>query len=376
MKITRVESIVLKTTIKPFGFSQFWYDKRGASLVKVSTDEGLVGWGECFGPGECHKGIIENYYAPMLVGRDPTDVGVIWENLYNRCRDYGQKGVMISALSGIDIALWDIFGKWLGQPICKLIGGVRRDKVRAYATGMYFTETDDPAKAMAEEAARYVSMGFSAVKIKLGQGEATDVACVRAVRKAIGPDIRLMVDANHAFTSTRALRMANLIADQDIFWFEEPVPPEDLDGYVELKHRSPISLAGGECEFTRFGFRELLSRRAVDYVQPDTCTAGGISEALKIIALASAYNVQYMPHVWGSSIALATGLQLLAAMPDFPQSLDPTEPMLEFDRTDNPFRDTLAKERIEQKNSYVDVPMGPGLGIEIDESVIDRYRVL
>ena len=375
MKITRVESIVLQTTIEPFGYSQLWYDKRGASLVRISTDEGITGWGECYGPGECHKGIIETLFAPMLVGKDPTDVGVLWEYMYNRSRDYGQKGVLVSALSGIDIALWDIFGKWLGQPICKLIGGVRRDTIKAYATGMYFKKTDDPAGALAAEAERYVKMGFSAVKMKLGQGEDTDIACVRAVRKAIGPDIRLMVDANHAFNSTRALRMANAIADQNIHWFEEPVPPEDIDGYVEVKARSPIPVAGGECEFTRFGFKELLSRRAVDYVQPDTCTTGGISEALKIITLASIYNVQYMPHVWGSSIALATALHVLAALPDFPLSLDPTEPMLEFDRTENPFRTFLSREPIEQKNGYVDVPMGPGLGIDIDEGIIERYRI-
>ncbi len=375
MKITRVESIVLQTTIEPFGYSQLWYDKRGASLVRISTDEGLTGWGECYGPGECHKGIIEKYFAPLLVGQDPTDIGVIWESLYNRSRDYGQKGVLVSALSGIDIALWDIFGKWLGQPVCKLIGGVRRTRVKAYATGMYFKRTANPVAALAAEAEDYVNLGFSAVKMKLGQGEATDVACVRAVRQAIGPDVLLMVDANHAFNSTRALRLAHEIADQRIHWFEEPVPPEDVDGYVEFKARSPIPVAGGECEFTRFGFKELLARRAVDYVQPDTCTTGGISEALKIITLASVHNVQYVPHVWGSSIALAAALHLLAALPDFPLSLVPTEPMLEFDRTENPFRTGLSLEPIEQRNGYVDVPMGPGLGINVDEALIERYRI-
>ena len=375
MKITQVESIVLQTTIEPFGYSQMWFEKRGASLVRISTDEGITGWGECYGPGACHKGIIEKLFAPMLLGKDPTNIGVLWEYMYNQSRDYGQKGVLISALSGIDIALWDIFGKALGQPVCKLIGGIRRERIKAYATGMYFKKTAGAAEALAREAEGYVKIGFSAVKMKLGQGEDTDAACVKAVRKAIGADITLMVDANHAYNSTRALRVAHSIAEHNIYWLEEPVPPEDVDGYLEVKTRGPIPVAGGECEFTRFGFKELLSRRAVDYVQPDTCTTGGISEVLKIIALASVYNIQYIPHVWGSSIALATALHVLAALPDFPLSLDPVEPMLEFDRTENPFRTGLALNPIEQKNGYVSVPMGPGLGIDIDEKLIERYRI-
>jgi D-galactarolactone cycloisomerase len=241
---------------------------------------------------------------------------------------------------------------------------------------MYFKNKYSDISYLADEAENYIKIGFSAIKMKIGQGEELDVKCVKSVRNAIGENIVLMVDANHAYNSTRALRMANRIADYNIYWLEEPVPPEDIDGYLEVKHRSLIPIAGGEAEYTRFGFKELISRRAVDYVQPDTCSTGGISEALKIIALASAYNIQYMPHVWGSSIALAANLHLLAALPDFPLCLDPIEPMLEFDRTQNPFRTHLSLEPIEQTNGYVSVPMRPGLGIEVDEKIIKQYRIL
>ena len=375
MKITNVEVFILQTNIEPLGFSQWWHDRRTANIVKISTSEGVTGWGECHGPGEGHKAVIEKLFAPLLVGEDPTDIGVLWESLYNRFRDYGQKGLVIASLSGIDIALWDILGKTLNRPIGKLIGGIRRERIKAYAAGLYFRNPEAVPRARAEEAERYAKAGFTAVKMKIGQGEKTDVASVRSVREAIGPDTLLMVDANHAYNSTRALGMARQIEAQDIYWFEDPVPPEDVDGYLEVKMRSSIPVAGGEAEFTRYGFRELVSRRAVDFIQPNVCSTGGISEVCKIAVLASTFNIQIMPHTWGSSIALAASLHLLSALPDCPPSLDPVEPMLELDRADNPFRTHLSRQPIEQKDGYVTVPTGPGLGIDIDEKIIVHYRV-
>jgi D-galactarolactone cycloisomerase len=378
MKITAVEVAVLRHRLsRPFGFSQWWYDTRACCLVRIETDAGLVGWGECYGPPEPIKAVIDTVYTPLiLLGADPFDNEALWERMYNRMRDYGQKGVAVAAISGVDIALWDLKGKATGLPVCKLLGGLVRDTVQAYATGLYFTETADLPSALAAEAVGYVEQGFRAIKMKVGLGIAADRANARAVRAAIGPEIALMADANHAFDAKQAIRLGRALEEVGAYWFEEPVPPEDIAGYIEVKAALDLAIAGGEAEFTRWGFRDLLSRRAVDIVQPDTCNAGGLTECKRIMALASAFGVQYMPHVWGSAVGLAANLHLAASVPDNPPSLHPTPLLFEFDRTENRFRDELAHTPITHLDGSIAVPTGPGLGIEIDERVIERYRVL
>ena len=198
----------------------------------------------------------------------------------------------------------------------------------------------------------------------------------RAVREAIGPDVALMVDANHAFDAVAAVRLGRMIEQYGIGWFEEPVPPEDLQGYRAVKAALSIPIAGGECEFTRYGFREMLTTRAVDIVQPDTCAAGGLSECKKIADMAEAFGIRYNPHVWGTGIAIAASLHLLAVLPTHtPHSLAPLEPMLEFDRTEHPIRQALLTKPIEHERGVVAVPDGPGLGIEIDRDALARFTV-
>jgi len=378
MKITDVEVIVLRHPLsRPFGFSQWWFEARTCCLVRVATDAGLVGWGECYGPPEPIKAVIDAVYAPLILrGADPFDNEVLWERMYNRMRDYGQKGVAVAAIAGVDIALWDLKGKAVGLPVCKLLGGVFRDRVQAYATGMYFTETDDLPAALAAEAAGYVAQGFRAVKLKVGLGLAADRANVRAVRAATGDGVTLMADANHAYDPKEAIRLGRMLEEHGVYWFEEPVPPEDIAGYIEVKAALDLAVAGGESEYTRWGFRELLGRRAVDIVQPDTCGAGGLTECKRIMALASAHGIQYTPHVWGSAVGLAASLHLAATVPDNPPSLHPTPLLFEFDRTENLFREQLALTPIVQRDGVIAVPSGPGLGIEIDQRVVERYRVL
>src|SRR5262249_20005726 len=226
-----------------------------------------------------------------------------------------QKGVVVQGLSGIDIALWDVKGKHFGVPVYRLLGGALRTKVQAYATGLYRRKSGNPEKYLAEEAAGYAAEGFKAVKLKVGCGVGEDAAMTRAVRAAIRPGVALMIDANHAYDAVAAIRLGRLIEEHDIGWFEEPVPPEDAAGYRAVKAAISIPIAGGECEFTRFGFRDLLVARALDIVQPDTCAAGGLSECKKIADMAQAFGVRYNPHVWGTGIAIAASLQLLAVLP-------------------------------------------------------------
>jgi D-galactarolactone cycloisomerase len=226
-----------------------------------------------------------------------------------------------------------------------------------------------------DEARQRTDAGFTAIKLKLGFGIDEDVRLCRAVRRAVAPDTAIMVDANHAYDAIAAIRLGRQIEDLDIGWFEEPVPPEDLDGYKQVKAALRIPIAGGEAEFTRWGFRRILVERAIDILQPDVCAAGGLSECKKIADMANAFGVRVNPHVWGTGVALAASLQLIATLPDNPPGLHPIAPLLEFDQSEHPIRMAVLTERIEQRNGWVEIPSGPGLGIEIDREAIARFRV-
>jgi D-galactarolactone cycloisomerase len=376
MKIVDVRAHILEAPLsQPFSYSRAWYSTRTALIVEITTDKGLVGWGECYGPARINAAVVEAM-KPLLLGEDPFRTEWLWHEIYARFRDPGQKGSIIQGLSGIDIALWDIKGKGLDEPVHRLIGGPIRTEVSAYATGLYRRESGRPEDYLAEEAAHYIADGFAAVKLKVGYGVEEDLRTIRAVRDAIGTKIGLMIDANHAYDAVAAIRLGRRAEPHDIGWFEEPVPPEDIAGHQEVRAALTIPVASGECEFTRFGFRELITTRAVDIVQPDTCSAGGISECKKIADMALAYGLRYVPHVWGSGVALAAALQLLAVLPSLtPPSLNPLEPMLEFDRTEHPIRQALLKTPIEHTRGRVAVPKGPGLGIEVDRAALERFRV-
>jgi D-galactarolactone cycloisomerase len=373
LKIQAVRTHLLRASLtEPFAYSRAWYDERWTLLVEVVSDEGLSGFGEAYGPARMNLPVIQ-IYGELLVGRDPMATDAVWEDLYARFRDHGQKGLAIQALSAIDIALWDLKGKALEQPIHRLMGGPIRTSVRAYATGLYRRRRDDHVSYLREEAASYAAEGFSAVKLKVGFGLKDDVAATRGVRAEIGDGIELMVDANHAYDAVAAIAYGRAVADLDIGWFEEPVPPEDHAGHAAVRAALPMPIAGGECEFTRFGFRELFTRRLVDIVQPDTCSAGGLSECKKIADMAAAFGVRYVPHCWGTGIAQAAALQLLAVLPTTPPALHPSEPLFEMDRTEHPIRDALLVEPITHERGVVHVPTGPGLGIEIDQAALSRF---
>lgn len=373
MIIRDVKVYVLEAALaEPFAYSQAWYERRGACLVEIVGEDGTSGWGEAFGPARLTAPIVE-FYKGLLIGADALATDALWETLYNRLRDHGQKGLAIEALSAVDIALWDLKGRALGLPVHRLLGGPLRSRVEAYATGFYRKRGGDPFDYLIEEAHRRVAEGFAAIKLKLGFGLDEDALLCEAVRRAIGSGIAIMVDANHAYDATAAIRLGRRIEPFDIGWFEEPVPPEDLAGYREVKRALAIPVAGGEAEFTRWGFRPLIAERLVDIVQPDVCAAGGISECKKIADMANAFGVRINPHVWGTGVALAASLQLIAALPHNPPGLHPIEPLLEFDRSEHPIRMAVLQDPIEQRGGWVDIPQGPGLGIEIDREALARF---
>ena len=381
MKITGVKTYVLQATLGKhrFGWSQRVTDRRQSAICVVDTDEGIQGVGEAFyfgGPAGVVATLIDDGLGPLVVGHDPFDSSVLWDRLYNWTRDQGQKGLTISAISAIDIALWDIKGKALGLPVYKLLGGAYRSRARAYATGLYEPQgVASIVDALVEEAVTYRQAGFTGMKLKIGYGLATDERYVRAIREAIGDDIALMVDANHAYNTSEAIRVARVLADYDVYWFEEPVVPEDLDGYREVRAASEVLIAGGECEYTRYGFRQLIDCRAVDILQPDLCAAGGYTEVMKIIAMASAASIPVVPHVWGTNVGLAAALQLYAALPNIPERRFAAEPFFEYDRSPHPFRDGVTHEQLLFEGGYLEIPDRPGLGISLDMAFVQTFTV-
>lgn len=319
----------------------------------------------------------------MVIGEDPANREHLWHKIYNLLRDHGQKGMSMQALSGVDIALWDIAGKITGQPLYKLIGGKCRDRIKVYGYGMMLrrTDCDTMVRTFETEAAALREAGYHAVKMKIGLGPRDDLKLVGAVRRGLGDDIDLMVDANHCYTVSDALYVGKGIEELDVRWFEEPVAPEDLAGYRELREKLTVPVAGGECEFSRWGWRELLAGRCVDIAQPEVCAVGGVSEYLKVLALAHTHFIPVNNHVWGSAISVATNMHLLTAMPPLPGGLYPWEPMLEYDTTPNRFRDELGigldPIAIEMRAAGGTIaPLErPGIGVEPDPEVLERYRV-
>jgi D-galactarolactone cycloisomerase len=375
MKIHDVKTYRLDAALaEPFAYSQAWYDRRGALLVEIIGEDGLSGWGEAFGPPLLTAPIVE-FYKPLLVGADALATELHWQNLYNRLRDHGQKGLAVEALSAVDIALWDLKGRHLGLPVHRLMGGPLRSRVQAYATGFYRKRDGNPLSYLVDEALQRADAGFSAIKLKLGFGIDEDIRLCREVRRAVGDTMAIMVDANHAYDATAAIRVGRQIEDLDIAWFEEPVPPEDLQGYRQVKSALRIPIAGGEAEFTRWGFRSILVDRVIDILQPDVCAAGGLSECKKIADMANAFGVRVNPHVWGSGVALAASLQLIATLPDNPPGLHPIPPLLELDQSEHPIRMAILREPIRHQAGWVEIPTGPGLGIEIDRTAFAKFLI-
>jgi len=381
MKITGVRTHILKSALShPFAFSQGWVVKRSATLVEITTDSGLSGWGEAFAQGmeapEISAAAIDHALAPLVLDADPLDIEVLWHRMYHSTRDFGRKGSVAAAISAIDIALWDLAGKHYGVPISKLLGGAFRTEVQPYATGFYRIKGQGEARRLADEAMQHFETGFRSMKIKLGFGVDDDIEVMAAVGRAVeGKGVTLMVDTNHAYGRAEALRLGHVLDEYDLRWYEEPVVPEDIEGYIELRRKLRSPIAGGENEHTLYGFGDLLSRRAVDVAQPDIGSCGGVSAIRHIATLGQAHGIEINPHVWGSAIAQAASLQVMAALPVTHHSLFAREPILEYDRSSHPFRRELVTQPIEMSDGVVKIPDGPGLGIEVVPETLDRYRV-
>lgn len=376
MKITSVQTHILDFKLDTaFESASARFDRRQHVLVEITCDNGLTGWGECLGPAQPNAAVVQAY-APMLIGRDPLETEKIWIELYNALRDQGQRGLTVTALSGIDIALWDIKGKHFGVSVSTLLGGRFRDSVRAYATGSFRKDNVDRVADIAAEVAGYRAEGFHAVKIKIGFDVEEDLRVIAAVRDAIGPDMRLMIDANHGYDVLEAIELGQRAATYNIDWFEEPVLPELLEAYSEVKARQPISVAGGETWHGRWGMKDPIENRRVDILQPDICGTGGFTETRRIVDHAALHGIRVVPHVWGTAVQIAASLQFMAAIPPSPPRPGARDPILEFDRTENPFRQAVVTEPLEHQNGVVHIPDGPGLGIEINRTALKTFALV
>jgi len=375
MKIKKIEVFSLKDKLnKSFYFSQWEYSERKICLVKITTEDGISGWGEGYGPADVLAAGVK-YLSQFVIGHNPLNSEVIWGVLYRRTLDYARSGILMAAVSAIDVAVWDLKGKILGLPVHQLLGGKKRDIIYPYATGMYFREEKDLSKALADEAIMYKDLGYKSVKMKVGLSIKQDIKNVSAVRKAIGDDIDLMIDANHAFNLIEAIYLSNAMKDLNIEWFEEPISPEFYEQYAELRKKTNIAIATGECEYLRYGFHRLLKNNSADILQPDICACGGLSEAKKIATLASTYGVKVVPHSWGTYIAISAAMHFVANLECIPGRLKMPNCTLEHDRTINGLRDNVTFPDFDVKNGMLTISDKPGLGVEVDEEKMKEYLV-
>jgi L-alanine-DL-glutamate epimerase-like enolase superfamily enzyme len=390
VRITEISTLKLRYTVPtPMADAIHFMPERNVLLVQVATDDGLVGLGECAAYGgslDSMKRVVLDDLRPSLLGEDPFRVERLWSRMARRSHQRGTTGMLLQAISGVDTALWDLIGQATRTPLYRLLGGYR-DTLDAYASAGFYAGGKGPQE-LAAEVSGYAERGFRAVKIKVGRNPdvllnplpdmwasdyATvsldeDVERVRAARQAIGPKVRLAIDANNAWTPSVAIQFMRRVADQDIYWFEEPVATDDHAGSAEVARAIDAPVAGYETATGLSQFRDLILTRAVDIVQPDVIWTGGITACKKVAALAEAHGLPVIPHVFSSAVAAVANAHFIASIPN--------GSWLEFDQNPNPLRDELFVEPIAPgRDGVFRLPDRPGLGVTLNPDVVDRYRV-
>jgi L-rhamnonate dehydratase len=381
MKITNVEAIVLESPYanQPPAGSEEAHGVKHCLLLKVSTDEGITGWSDVetaphvgqavVTAPESGAGVFDGL-RELVVGEDPFEVERLWDKVYRGTIYYGRRGAAMQVLSGFDIACHDIMGKAVGRPLHKLLGGARRERVRAYASTLFRPTPDDMKRACEF----YLGRGFTAIKFGwgiFGQDRKRDIALVAAAREAIGPDVELMVDPGWMVNRSAwdAIELLRALEPYRIFWLEDFLHPECYDGYARVKEAGvKTRLAAGEQEATAWGFHDLITRGRIDVVQPDLSRCGGFTQARKIIWEAQLAGVDVCPHAWLTDLLSSASLHLNAVLE---RSL-----FLEYNVCDNPMLREIIRNPIQMdRDGLMAVPAGPGLGIDVDEKAVERFRV-
>ena len=380
VKITDVEAMVLKSA-QEYSAPAGAEESHGIGymlIIKVTTDNGFTGYSDVETQPHVGKAAIDapaggagmiDGLRQALIGEDPFEVERLWHKMYKCSVYYGRRGAAIQALSGVDNCLWSIIGQAVKQPIYKLLGAHWRSKVRAYASTL-FRPTPE---AMSEACKGYVDQGFTAVKFGwgvFGQDPKLDVELVRAAREALGPERDLLIDPGWMVerTARETIRLVKSIEPFRPFFVEDCLPPEDYDGYAKLAAAVDTPIAAGEQESTHWGFRLLIERGKIDIVQPDLTRCGGLTTGRRIAHMAEDHNIGLIPHAWSSDLLTATTLQFLAYIKK--------AYFIEFNVSTGEISRQLARNPITMKDGYVEIPNRPGTGIDVDESVLEKYRVL
>jgi L-alanine-DL-glutamate epimerase-like enolase superfamily enzyme len=368
MKITSVEGIVLRLPVRQAAADGTQDDL----LIRIETDEGITGYGEVDSSPEVGKAVIDAEMShgtcyglrEILIGKDPFDIEQIWQLMYRHTNYYGRLGVVMHTMSGVDMALWDILGKAVGKPVHKMLGGSYCSDVRAYAS-MLMPESVAEVREAVE---RYVAQGFTAVKLgygPLGTDVRRDFTLAAAAKEAAGPDVEVMIDIGHGYTLKMAMQAAREFERIGIYWMEEPLPPEDFEGYQRLCGSTSLRIAAGEQDAGRWAFRRLIWEAGLDVLQPDISRVGGLTEAKRIAYMAHEANRLLVPHAFRTGVLVAACLHLIAAIPN--------SAFLEFSVTESALRRELLKEPFKVVKGRVAVPTKPGLGIEINHETVKTY---
>jgi D-galactarolactone cycloisomerase len=369
MKIVEIRGFELRSKLPCVqGNSTGFVDHVSTFLVAIRSDDGIVGWGETWASPATASALIRRHLAPPLLGRDPRDHGVIWPERV-RQRGYDRRGNTMMAISAIDLALWDATARAHDLPVWALLGGRLRDRVHAYASGPYFRTGDDPYAGFENEVEGYLREGYKATKLRLGTTPRADRAVCLAVRKAIGADALLMVDLNQGFSVRTALDIADSVAEAGIHWMEEPLPPDDLEGYRRFAAHAPFAVAAGEALAGSESFGDFIAARCIDVVQPDLAVCGGLTEALRVAAMAYAADLRVAPHVIGGFVNFYASLHFAAILPTRPATPFQRHPLFEYDQTPNALRGLVDVPRV-RADGTVAIPDGPGFGFEISTEAL------
>lgn len=386
MKIAKVEAYWLRCPIAAPKQHRSDYGLQAnfdMTLVVITTESGLQGFGEAKAAvgssGVCASIVtcVEQELRPILIGEDARNINELWERMYSGVRDHyavsrgrvfpilGRRGLTVSAISGVDMALWDLLGKSLQVPVLQLLGGAVRPQMPVYASGGWAD-----ADAIGEQLLGYTAKGFNAVKMRVGVMDDTvahSIARVKAARKSLGDDILLMADAHGTMSVPEAKRFCKSVEDQNLYWFEEPISPDNKQGTAEVRATTFIPIAAGESEFTRFDMRDLIDLKAVDVLQPDAAIIGGITEAMRTAQLASAYQLELAPHCWGSAFSFMAGVNVAFA--------SPAANVIEFSLGGNPMMYDLVQEQITVKDGKIDAPNLPGLGLSLNWEFVKAFTM-
>lgn len=376
VKVKSIEVIPLSYPLNPkFGHARGLNKARQSTIIKLETESGFVGYGEAFGSPKAISSIIHDL-KDYFINKEPFDFPNLSTRLQNELYHVASKGLLVCALSGIEMAAWDLSGKALGVPVYKLLGGKARETLLPYASTGYFTESGDPIEILQEQVRTAQKLNLPAIKIKIGRGLKTDIERVKAVREVDG-NMKLMVDINGGYTADLAIQTLRHIEEYSIYWVEEPVAPYDWKGFEKIKQACPhIPIATGEAEYTRYGFKEIIQSGLIDIVQPDISKCGGISEAKAIAAMAQANNLRISPHVWGGIVGRSATIQFMASIPYYPHAIVESEGMiLEYDIGENPLRDEIGTGPLQLVNGEIEILSRPGIGVELDLEKLEHYRI-